>query len=139
MRRLLLLTAAVAMPLAAQQPAAAAAPAPLVQIDTVGPAGWRLRLAPTNLGSLLASEAGQNLWQPLLLPLEQRWRQLVGGGEPEFAAMRRRLLDYGGRVQLLFWVLAPAAGGDSAGPDGRAAARVAAPGDALWRPRPRPR
>ncbi len=40
--------------------------------DTVGPDGWRIRFAPTNLGSLLESEQGRALWQPGNAPQPSR-------------------------------------------------------------------
>jgi hypothetical protein len=86
-------------------PAAQTAPpaaAPHLLLETVGPEGWRIRLGPTNLGSLLASEQGQQLWQPQVLPLFGYWRQLFGD-EADYAAARARLLEYQGRVQLAVW------------------------------------
>jgi hypothetical protein len=81
----------------------AAAVAPHVRIESVGPAGWRTRFAPTNLGSLLESQQGRKLWQPGLGPLLAFWRQLADS-DAEHAAARQRLLDYGGRIRLAIWL-----------------------------------
>ena len=93
-----LLSSALALPAQTATPVAA----PHLLIDTVGPDGWRSRLGPTNLGSLLASEQGQGLWQPRVLPLFGYWRQLFGT-EAEYETARTRLLGYQGRVQLAVW------------------------------------
>jgi hypothetical protein len=93
-----LLSSALALPAQTATPVAA----PHLLIDTVGPDGWRSRLGPTNLGSLLASEQGQGLWQPQVLPLLGYWRQMFGT-EAEYETARGRLLGYRGRVQLAVW------------------------------------
>lgn len=101
---LLRLLAAVATigPLAAQD-ATAPATAPHIVIDTLGPDGWRQRLGPTNLGSLLESEQGRQLWQPGVVPLLEAWQRLVGSDEA-FAAARERMLGYGGPIQIACWL-----------------------------------
>lgn len=98
---------------------------PQVLLDTVGPDGWRVRLGPTNLGSMLESERGRALWQPRLQPLLGAWEQLVGS-EAEFAASRTRMLNYGGRIRVGLWFDAedrrgapPACIAVALGPDGR--------------------
>lgn len=96
---------ALSMPLAAQTAAAPTAPpetAPHVRLETVGPDGWRMRLGPTNLGSMLESEQGRALWQPQVMPLLGFWQMIAGGAEP-FAAAKARLLGYSGRVQFAAW------------------------------------
>ncbi len=77
--------------------------APHVLLETVGPDGWRIRLGPTNLGSLLESEKGRTLWQPRMLPLLGYWQQLLGD-EAAYAASRERLLNYGGRIRVGVWL-----------------------------------
>jgi len=84
-------------------PPAARDAQPHILIDTVGPDGWRMRLGPTNLGSLLESEKGRELWEPHLEPLLGMWQQLAGD-EASFAASRTRMLDYGGRVRMAMWL-----------------------------------
>ena len=99
------LSFATTSPLLAQA-TTAAAPAntsPHVRIETVGPDGWRMRLGPTNLGSLLESAQGRELWQPQVMPLLGFW-QTIAGGEQPFAAAKERLLGYAGRVQFAAWV-----------------------------------
>jgi hypothetical protein len=75
---------------------------PQLVVETVGPDGWRTRLGPTNLGSLLASQQGRELWQPFVQPLLDGWQELVGG--PTFAAQRARVLGYGGRIRAAVWL-----------------------------------
>lgn len=82
---------------------AATAPAPHLLIDTVGPDGWRVRLGPTNLGSLLESEQGRKLWEPHLLPMLGMW-QKVFGDEAAFGAARDVVLGYGGRIKIGVWL-----------------------------------
>ena len=62
------------------QTATATAP-PHIVIETVGPDGWRARLGPTNVASMLASEEGRAIWQPTLAPLLGMWRMTVGDEE----------------------------------------------------------
>ena len=82
---------------------------PLVRFDTVGPAALRAAFLPTNIGSLVATEEGEQLWRPLLAPLEGIWRQLDGGDE--FEATRQRVLDYAGRIRV-FWMVDPGEGSE---------------------------
>ena len=90
--------------LPAQQDAATAAPAvtPHVIVDSVGPDGWRMRLGPTNLGSLLASEKGRALWEPLVQPLHDAWRGMAG--DEDYAASLARWTGYSGQVRVGIWV-----------------------------------
>lgn len=71
------------------------------ELTTVGPAGWRQRLGPTNLGSLLASAAGRELWSDGAEQIAGVWRHLLGVEGAAFATARQRLLDYGGTVQVV--------------------------------------
>lgn len=89
------------VPLAAQTAVQAAAPHVLV--EAVGPDGWRTRFAPTNVGSLLDSQAGRALWEPNVMPWFGMWQHLVGD-EAAFAPVRGRMLGYGGRVRLAIWL-----------------------------------
>ena len=82
---------------------AAIPPGPQIFIDTVGPDGWRMRLGPTNLGSLLASEQGRAMWTPQVDPLMGMWRH-VFGDDASFTAARDVLLGYGGRVRVGAWL-----------------------------------
>ena len=76
---------------------------PHISLETVGPDGWRTRLGPTNIGSLLASQKGRELWEPQVLPLLAAWQQLVGD-PATFAPVRERVLGYGGRVRIGVWL-----------------------------------
>ena len=86
-----------ALPLAAQATIVHPIAADLL---TVGPAGWRQRLGPTNLGSLLASAAGRELWSDGAEQIDGVWRHLLGVEAAAFATARQRLLDYSGSVQV---------------------------------------
>jgi hypothetical protein len=98
-----LFAATTAAPVLAQTGAAPASPPPHLVIDTVGPDGWRIRFGPTNIGGLLESERGRELWQPGVMPVLAMWQQLVGD-EPAFTAARSRLLGYGGRIRFAGWI-----------------------------------
>jgi hypothetical protein len=76
-----------------------------MRLDAVGPKAFRAAFEPTNLGRLFASEAGERLWRPLLAPLERFWQQWDGRADG-FAAARSRVLDYGGRIRVL-WLVEP--------------------------------
>lgn len=110
-------------PLAPAQ-TAAAGDDPHILIDTVGPDGWRIRLGPTNLGGLLESEKGRELWEPRLQPLLEMWRQLAGD-EAAYAVSRTRLLDYGGRIRMGMWLDE----NERQGPDPAACVAVVLDGD----------
>src|SRR5262252_5939953 len=102
------------------------APAPVYELTVVGPAGWRLRFAPTNVGSLLESETGHAMWQPVVAQLDA-FVQSAFGDAAAYAAARQRLLDYAGEVHLLMWFNQrgetdppdPPEGGLVFGPDGK--------------------
>lgn len=98
----LLFPLAIAAQTASPTPATAVAGAPHITIETVGPDGWRLRLGPTNLGSLLESQRGRELWQPMTLPVFGMWQQVLGD-DGAFAASKQNWLGYGGRVRLALW------------------------------------
>lgn len=114
MKHLLLSTLLAVAPLVAQTPtppepttgttppATAAIGAPHLLLDTVGPDGWRMRLGPTNLGALLASEKGRELWQPHVLPMLGQANLLLGGQEVGEAALQH-LLGHQGRVRIGVW------------------------------------
>ncbi|MEM7203861.1 MAG: sigma-70 family RNA polymerase sigma factor [Planctomycetota bacterium] len=85
---------------------------PLWRLDAVGPKAFRQAFARTQLGALCASENGALLWQPLLAPAERIWRQWHGAADDaEFAAARRRVLDYTGRIRAL-WMVQPGEGAE---------------------------
>lgn len=113
MKTFLLATVATAAVCLAQVPDAPTTATPTVAttvpatphflLDTVGPDGWRTRLGPTNLGSLLASEQGKALWQPSVLPLLGQAKAMLGGDE-NGAAMEQRLLGHQGRIRIGVWL-----------------------------------
>ena len=94
---------ALALPAQTAAPAVAPATPPHILIDTVGPDGWRVRLGPTNVGSMLESEQGRKLWEPRLVPMFGMWQQLVGDDQA-FATTKARWLGYGGRVRIGLWL-----------------------------------
>jgi hypothetical protein len=73
---------------------------PLVRIDALGPAAWRGRFLPTNLGSLLASAEGEKLLRPLIDEFDALWAKAAGA---EQQAARARFLEFGGRVRVGLW------------------------------------
>ncbi|MBL9075985.1 MAG: hypothetical protein JNL08_00695 [Planctomycetes bacterium] len=93
--------AAALAPLAAQT--AATTSPPHILVDTVGPDGWRIRFAPTNLGSLLESEQGRALWQPGTAPV-LGWLRQGFGADTDFGPVQDRLLGYGGRIRVGVWL-----------------------------------
>lgn len=113
MKTFLLATVATAATCLAQTPDAPATATPAVAatvpaaphflLDTVGPDGWRTRLGPTNLGSLLASEQGRALWQPSVLPMLGQVKAMLGGDETG-AAAEQRLLGHQGRIRIGVWL-----------------------------------
>jgi hypothetical protein len=120
--RCTILAALATTTLPAQTTAAAVAAPPHVVVETFGPDGWRVRLAPTNLGSMLSSERGRALWQPLVEPGFDACKRVLGADAYE--AARERLLGYGGRVRIgvRFAV-------EKDGPDGPTAMVLVADGD----------
>lgn len=93
---LLLTTCLASVPAqtAAQQPVK-----PHILIETVGPDGWRARLGPTNVATMLASEQGRAIWQPQLAPLLGHWQMMIGD-EEAFAAASKRIFDYSGTIRI---------------------------------------
>lgn len=77
----------------------AAVERPVFEVTTVGPAGWRARLGPTNVGSLLASATGERLWQPLVASL----RTVLADNEAVDADLLAKWRDYQGQVWLAVW------------------------------------
>ncbi len=73
--------------------------APHIFIESAGPDGWRARLGPTNVGVLLASEEGRELWEPVAQPMLDMWSALAGGGEA-YREASERLLGYGGTIRV---------------------------------------
>ncbi|MFK7739807.1 MAG: hypothetical protein AB8H80_05740 [Planctomycetota bacterium] len=73
--------------------------APHIVIETVGPDGWRARLGPTNIGTMLASEAGRKIWQPRIAPVLSGWRRSTGSDDT-FADASARMFAYGGTLRL---------------------------------------
>jgi hypothetical protein len=77
----------------------AAVEQPVFEVTTVGPAGWRARLGPTNVGSLLASATGERLWQPLL----ESVRTLLADNETVDDDLLAKWRDYHGQVWIAVW------------------------------------
>jgi len=76
---------------------------PHIVVETVGPDGWRARIGPTNLGVMLTSEEGQQLWRPSLEPMLGMFTQLAGG-EEAYQEASERLLGYGGTIRIAAFV-----------------------------------
>ena len=73
--------------------------APHVTIESAGPAGWRSRLGPTNLGVLFSSKEGRSIWEPMIEPMLEAWAALAGGAEA-YRETSERLLSYEGTVRV---------------------------------------
>lgn len=76
--------------------------APAIQLDVLGPAQWRAQFGPTNLGSLLASESAQQIWNGYVGPMQGMVQRMLGMEDRAFAEARARLLDYGGQITIAF-------------------------------------
>lgn len=72
------------------------------QLDVLGPAQWRAQFGPTNLGSLLASESAQQIWNGYVGPMQGMVQRMLGMEDRAFAEARARLLDYGGQITIAF-------------------------------------
>lgn len=77
-------------------------PKPMLRLSVAGPKDFRASFAATNLGQLLSSAPGEQLWRAVLAPIDAMWRQF--DGSKDFGKSRRRVLDYGGRMRLLLMV-----------------------------------
>ena len=94
------LSVAFPQTLTAQEQATPPEP-PLLRVEIAGPAMWRALLTPTNLGSLMASEQGAQLWQPVLYPIEQMLTSALG--TDDLTEAKGRILDYSGTTSLAIW------------------------------------
>jgi hypothetical protein len=83
-------------------PATTIATADPIRIELQGPAQWRTQFGPTNLGSLLASEAGSSMWKGYVTPLEGMLKGALGLDDAAYAEARARMLDYGGSIAITF-------------------------------------
>jgi hypothetical protein len=109
----LLASAAVAptaAPLRAQDASASTTahePPEIVRMTIAGPAAWRARLGPTNLGAMLATEAAERIWRGYLARADARLRAgrpaAAPGGDP-LGSVRARLIDYAGTVHVVCWL-----------------------------------
>ncbi|MBL8752886.1 MAG: hypothetical protein JNK15_06250 [Planctomycetes bacterium] len=81
----------------------------LFRLEADGPAGWRTKFAPTNLGVMLASEEGARLWQPRLQPFDLALRRFLAGTTdgPGDGAARDRWVGYSGRMEFVLWSSEP--------------------------------
>ncbi|MCA8976347.1 MAG: hypothetical protein KDC98_16630 [Planctomycetes bacterium] len=90
------------LPLLAQTPVPTPAPV-LLHLSTFGPATWRVRVGPTNLGSMLASRGAVAIWRSLVDRLDAIARE-ASEDDATFAAERAHLLDYGGAIHVVAWL-----------------------------------
>ncbi|MBL8754115.1 MAG: hypothetical protein JNK15_12515 [Planctomycetes bacterium] len=81
----------------------AAEPPELLRISLAGPATWRVRMQPTDLGAMLATEPAEKLWRRHVDDLDATLRA-VHGADAEFARERARLLDYAGTLHVVTWL-----------------------------------
>lgn len=75
----------------------------LLRLAIAGPATWRTRLQPTDLGSMLATEAAEKIWRRYVGALDGELRGLRGA-DAAFARERARLLDYAGTLHIVAWL-----------------------------------
>lgn len=104
-------------------PAPATAPplaAPHLRVTTVGPLGWRIRLGPTNLGTLLDGDPARALWTPYLGEFGRDVASLLG---EQADAARQRFFGYDGVIHVDLWF------DDFQAEDGLRAATLVAEGD----------
>ncbi len=96
-------------PIEAQDPTATPPARLLFRVEVDGPAAWRAKFAPTNLGVMLASEEGGKAWKPRLQPFDVALRRFLADAEggPGDAAARDRWVDYGGRIEFVLWSSEP--------------------------------
>ena len=79
------------------------APAEMLRLSIAGPATWRARLQPTNLGSMLSSAAAERIWHGYVDAVDRTLRT-VRKADEAFAQERTRLLDYGGTLHVVTWL-----------------------------------
>ena len=87
---------ALAAPTSAQEPV-------ILQVTACGPAAWRSRIGPTNLGTMLATQGAEAIWRGYVDAIDRVVRH-AHGAEQTFVTERQRLLDYGGEVHLVVWL-----------------------------------
>ncbi len=75
------------------------AAAPPLYLELRGPAGWRSTFLPTNLGSLLASEASQPLLEMVQGPMQAMLQAAFPAADARQTA-QARLLDYDGLLRI---------------------------------------
>ena len=75
----------------------------LLRLAIAGPATWRTRLQPTDLGSMLATAAAEKIWRRYVDDLDGALRGLRGA-DAEFARERGRFLDYAGTLHVVAWL-----------------------------------
>lgn len=104
-RPLLALAAACVGSLAAQTTTTTAAtplPDPHMRITTLGPGGWRVRLGPSNVGTLLDTPQARALWMPPMQSLAEAVGDALAD-EAVAQAAQQRFLDYEGTVHAAVW------------------------------------
>lgn len=115
------LTAQDAPPMApAARPTGEALPAPHLRLTALGPQGWRVKLGPTNLGTLLDGDAARALWGPYVGDFGE---QVATALDDRAEAARQRFFDYQGAIHVDIWFA------DFASGDGMRALSLIAEGD----------
>src|SRR5262245_42428025 len=79
------------------------APQPILCIRTFGPAAWRSRLGPTNLGTMLASAQAEAIWRSYVDAAAASFRG-ARCDEVAFAREWARALDYAGAIAIVVWL-----------------------------------
>jgi hypothetical protein len=96
----LLATAALSLAQAAVVPPP---PPVLAHLATLGPAAWRARLGPTNLGAMLASADAEAIWRGHVDAIDASLRA-ARGDAAAFVRERARLFDYAGAIHVVVWL-----------------------------------
>ncbi|MFT7535491.1 MAG: hypothetical protein ACI85K_001444 [Hyphomicrobiaceae bacterium] len=75
----------------------------LLHLTICGPAAWRSRIGPTNLGTMLASKNAEAIWGGYVAEIGRTLRSASGVGEKS-AAERLSVFDYGGDIHIVAWL-----------------------------------
>jgi len=84
-------------------PPVPAGPPAILCLRTFGPAAWRARLGPTNLGTMLASAQAEAIWRSYVNAAEASLRR-SRRDEEAFAREWARALDYAGAIAIVVWL-----------------------------------
>jgi hypothetical protein len=84
-------------------PPAPAAPPAILSLRTFGPAAWRARLGPTNLGTMLASAQAEAIWRSYV-DGAAAWLKRARCDAVAIARERPVAFDYAGAIAVVVWL-----------------------------------